>query len=198
MEKSKINKNIHTKFILHGGGEGDGDKKHNDFFKEIVDSLPKEGGNILCVYFAVPDEMVKEKHKVYIEYFKRVNATGKMIKLKIASKENFIRELQWADAVYFRGGDTDLLLDQLKKYPTFKNSLSQKKVVAGSSAGVHILSKYFYSQSKGGIFAGFGLVDTKDICHYNEEKKPAIKSLRQYPGELVLLKEREFKIIIKK
>ena len=179
-----------TKFILHGGGEGQGGKEHDAFFKEIIDSLPIDGGKILCVYFAVPDELVQEKHKVYVKYFKKNNLEKKEIKLKIASKENFIEEIKWTDAVYFRGGDTNMLLEQVKRYPEFKEELLKKELVAGSSAGVYFLSNYAHSAHRDVIYKGLGILDIKSNCHYTEDKD--LSKLDELPGKLVLLREGEF------
>jgi len=182
-----------TKFILHGGGEGGGDESHDAFFKEIINSLPKNGGKILCVYFAVPDELVKEKHKVYEEYFKRNNLFGKDIELKIASKENFMEELRWADAVYFRGGDTEMLLEQIKKYSEFKKELLKKDVVAGSSAGVYFLSEWAFSSSRDYIYEGLGILPIKSNCHYKKRKD--LSRLDDLSGELLTLEEGEYRVI---
>ncbi len=179
-----------TKYILHGGGEGAGGDEHDDFFRAIIKSLPQEDLKILCVYFAVPDELVLEKHKVYVDFFTKNNTSNKNINLKVASKENFIEELQWAGIVYFRGGETDKLLEQVKKYPNFKEEISKKKVVAGSSAGIYFLSNYAYSSSRDVIYKGLGILPIKSNCHYEEGKDSS--NLDELPGELIVLKEGEF------
>ncbi len=181
-----------TKFILHGGGEGGGNELHDDFFCEIVKNLPEEA-KVLCVYFAVPDELVEEKHRAYEEYFSRCNKNGKAIELKIATRENFIEELGQADAVYFRGGDTLLLLDAIKKYPKFEKEILKKKVVAGSSAGVYFLANYAYSNSRDIIYKGLGILPIKVNCHYTKGKD--LSRLEKMEGEWLLLKEGEYKII---
>jgi hypothetical protein len=68
-----------TKYILHGGGAGAGGDEHDDFFRAIIKSLPQEDLKILCVYFAVPDELVLEKHKVYVYFFVKNNTNYKNI-----------------------------------------------------------------------------------------------------------------------
>lgn len=181
-----------TKFILHGGGEGQGGEIHDYFFKEIIKSLPQKS-KVLCVYFAVPDELVLEKHKVYVDFFSKNNVNNKEIELIIASKENFIEELQWADAVYFRGGDTDMLLAQVKKYSNFKEEFLKKKLVAGSSAGVYFLGKWALSSSRNIIYKGLGILPIKSNCHYSAEKN--LDRLEQLEGKLITLAEGEYKII---
>lgn len=168
-------------------------KKHEEFFEEFIKNLPKKA-KVLCVYFAVPDELVKEKHPVYKKYFSTLKG-DKEIELKAATKENFIKELRWADGVYFRGGETDRLLRAVKNYPNFKGELLKKKLVAGSSAGVYFLSNYSASFHRGVTYKGLGILPIKCNCHYTEEEKDDIKKLDKYPGELVLLKEGEFRIM---
>jgi peptidase E len=184
-----------TKFILHGGGEGQGGAIHDDFFKTIIESLPQTDLKILCIYFAVPDDLVLEKHKVYEDFFAKNNVAQKNIELKIASKENFIEEMQWADILYFRGGETDRLLAQVKKYPNFEKKLLEKKVVAGSSAGVYFLSNYSHSASRDFLYTGLGILPIKVNCHYSPKKD--LSRLDDLSGELILLKEGEFTIIEK-
>lgn len=180
-----------TKFILHGGGETKRNEKNDQFFSEFIKNLPNSA-KVLLIYFAVEDGLVVEKHPLYEEYFGDL-ANGKDIELKIASKKNFIEELRWADGVYFRGGDTDLLLDQMKEYPNFKQEILKKDLVAGSSAGVYFLSEFSLSSSRGIIYEGLGVLPIKVNCHYQEDKD--ISRLDDYPGELLLLKEGEYKII---
>lgn len=182
-----------TKYILHGGGEMQANEKHDKFFKELVKDLPNKA-KVLLVYFAIPDEEVDKKHGVYKDYFKR-NNKDKEIELKIATYENFIAEIQWSDAVYFRGGDTFRLLGVVGQYPSFKKELRKKKIVGGSSAGVYFLSKYAFSRSRKIIYKGLGILPIKTNCHYTEEKKDVKKILRDYPGKLILLEEGEFKVL---
>lgn len=183
-----------TKFILHGGGEGGGGVEHDDFFREIINSLPKKS-TVLCVYFAIPDDRVTEKHAVYVDYFTRNNTENKDISLIIASKEGFVGELRCADAVYFRGGDTHMLLEQIKKYDNFENELLKKIVVAGSSAGVYFLSQASYSSRRNVVYEGLGILPIKSNCHYDTKKNVHI--LDRYSGDLILLEEGAYKIIEK-
>lgn len=183
-----------TRYILHGGGEGQGGKDHDAFFQEIIKNLPKKA-RVLCVYFAVPDELTYEKHLVYIDFFARNNTQQKDIELIVANKNDFIEQLQDVDAVYFRGGDTNQLLDQVKKYDNFVEVLQQKKIVAGSSAGVYFLAIASYSSSRDIVYEGLGLLPIRANCHYDESKD--LSKLDQYDGELVLLYEGEYKIIEK-
>ena len=104
-------------------------KKHDKFFQKLIEDLPCNA-KVLLVYFAIPDEEVKLKHGIYKDYFNR-NGNGKQIELKVASYNDFIKEVRWADEVYFRGGDTFRLLGVIDQYPGFMKEIKKKKIVAG-------------------------------------------------------------------
>lgn len=112
----------------------------------------------------------------------------------LASKENFIEEVNRANVVYLSGGKTLKLLNALKEYPSFNEAISGK-VVAGESAGMNVLSKYFYSRTEGGVFEGLGLVSVRVCPHYGGNPK-VIEELNKYSKdlELVLLRDYETKI----
>ena len=182
-----------TKFILHGGGETQNREEHNDFFREIIKNLPNKA-KVLIVWFAMLDEEIASRHPNYIKYFKD-NAGDKDIELKIATEENFIEELRQADAVYFRGGKVDRLLEKVRQYPNFKEELLKKKIVAGSSAGVGFLAEYAYSSTRDVLYEGLGILPIKTSSHYDDSKKEKVKALDKCSGELTLLKEGEFKVV---
>jgi peptidase E len=184
-----------TKFILHGGGEMQRNEQHDEFFREFISNLPREA-KVLLVYFAITDEEIPQKHPIYEDYFIENNFENKKIELKIASRDNLTEEIKWADGVYFRGGNTDRLLTEVRKHKDFTEELLKKKVVAGSSAGVYFLSKHALSSSCDIIYKGLGILPIKANCHYEEGKD--LSRLDQFPDEeLFLLKEGEYEIIEK-
>ena len=103
--------------------------------------------------------------------------------------------MRWADAIFFRGGDIYMLLDKVNQYSNFKEELLKKKLVSGSSAGVYFLSNYALSARRNIIYKGLGILPIKSNCHYTDYKKEAVKVLDKYSGELVLLREGEFKVM---
>lgn len=62
--------------------------------------------------------------------------------------------------------------------------LWQGKIIAGTSAGVHVLSKYYYSARRNFIGQGFGILPIKVICHYSDDKKDGLKQLEDYGEKL--------------
>lgn len=55
----------------------------------------------------------------------------------------FVEQIKQADVIYLKGGNTNWLHDRLAEIPDLINLLSGK-IVAGSSAGALVLSKYYY------------------------------------------------------
>jgi len=173
-------------------------EQNKKFREEVVKDIP-EGGRLLIVYFACEDEKYPQLREQDEPAFQKA-AGNKQINIIIASKNNFIEELKSSNAVYMRGGETDRLMNELKKYPDFKN-LIKGKTVAGSSAGAYILSKYYHSASKQGIYQGLEIVPVRIICHYKSEKfdydrGDPLTMMKDYHEELplVVLRDFEFKI----
>ena len=52
--------------------------------------------------------------------------------------------------------------------------------MAASSAGVYVLSQYYYSNSRDDIYTGFGILPIKTFCHYTEEKSNKLEKLKKY------------------
>ena len=157
-----------TKYILHGGftKQGCNNKK---FFSEITTNLPDKS-NILLVYFHCAKEKRKrcfnENKKNFVDY-----SNGKNFQLVAATEKDFISQLKETDVVFIRGGDTIKLLEVLKKQPKFIFEIKNKKIVVGISAGVYVLSKYFYANNVDEVFKGLGALPIRVRCHYSGELK---------------------------
>jgi len=182
-----------TKYILHGGYMKVDNALNRGFFNEISKGL-KEKAKILIICFA-------RKENEYKEIFERDkknilnNTDSKTLQISSASKDNFIEQLKESDAILIEGGDARQLLETLKQYLDFKEVI-EGKVIAGSSAGAYVLSKYFYSNTEDKIFEGFGILPIRTICHYNGEQE-LINRMDKYPKEfrLIVLKDYEYEII---
>ena len=193
IEENRIlfEKKYMTKFILHGGNTSTLNSSNNDFFVEIIKDVPNKG-RILIVYFS-------RKEEEYHDLFKQdevnflSNAENKELELVIAKKEQFINQLKEADAIYIRGGDTFKLLEVLKHSDFIKNIGG--KIVAGSSAGAYVLSRYFFSRNTNDIHKGLGFLPIKIICHY-EGEQGIIDRLKEFGDdlEIVSLRDYEFRV----
>ncbi len=187
-----------TKYILHGGYPNTKNDLNAGFYREISQYVP-ENGNILLVYFARDDEDYERLFKQDSEKIIK-QARGKKLNIKIATKENFFKELDWANSIYMRGGDyTQKLINTLKEYPDFENKIKDK-VVAGSSSGAYAVSTYYYSNSSGAIKEGLDLIPLRVICHYKSKiheniGEDPVELMKDYPKdlELAVLKDFEWK-----
>lgn len=189
-----------TKYILHGGFTSEDNEGNRTFYKEMSVGVPN-GGTILLVYFAGSDEQVGGKFEQDKERI-LAGADGRTLNIQVATRENFIEEIKAADAIYMRGGDTEMLLAALKEYPEFKEVI-KGKVVSGSSAGAYVLSAYYYSSSYHNVGEGLGILPARVICHYQsehrdfQETEDPVKVMEKYPSELklIVLKDYEWKVI---
>ena len=128
-----------TKYILHGGYERKDNELNNSFYREIAEDLPASA-TLLLVYFASEDE---DQEATFKEQANRIREiVGKDLNIELASEGKFLEQVEQADAVHFRGGNTPKLLSVLRRYPELPTLLRTKKVVSGSSAGAYALAKY--------------------------------------------------------
>ena len=189
-----------TKFVLHGGFTRRDNELNRTFYKELVKDVPNHG-NILLVYFASRYDDVLE---VYEEMSMKIQeqSAGKEFSFTQATKEDFMKQLGDADAVYIHGGSTNKLLDVLRTYSDIEK-LTAGKTVAGSSAGAYAIAKYGASHSEDRVREGLGLLPIRLACHYESEELPpaegAMKVLRESftELELVLLRDFESRVFLK-
>lgn len=171
-----------TKYILHGGAwQPTADYKK--FFSEMISGL-SEGANILCVYFAREKDMWNENFAEDKMKFSSVSQQ-KVFNYVMANDKTsaFIEQVKQADLIYIRGGDTHVLQEYLEKISSLE-SLLYDKVVAGSSAGALVLSKYYYENDDDTYNQGLGILTIKTFCHYTEENSDKLTKLKEF-GENV-------------
>ena len=189
-----------TKYLLHGGV--DKNKKDQyfelnaDYFHEGVKGLTH--AKILAVYFARKesdaeiDAMFANDKHCFQDHSPQVQ-----MEFAKASKnpDEFRKQLAWAGVVYVIGGDSKLLLDQIKLTPDFK-SLIHGKVYMGSSAGANIAAKYFFSGTYQELIEGLGLVPIKVIPHWDVSQAEAEEKLKSTGEDLPIYKIPKYKFII--
>lgn len=187
-----------TKYILHGGYVGAINEDNDNFFREFVVGLDKEINILLC-YFAKKEEL-KENEKFQRDSKRIYDVNNnKKINCIFADRKNFSNQVKNADVIYFGGGSTFLLLEELK---TIKNleKLFKNKVIAGSSAGAYVFCKYFYENDDDKLGRGLGILDLKCFCHFDESKLKLVEKLRNYKEkdlEILTLPEFKYQIIYK-
>jgi len=187
-----------TKYILHGGNVSTPSIHNTNFYKEMVRSL-SQPVKILAVYFAVQKDKWQELLEDDKEKFFRFNPGIKM-EFTIASDniDVFTDQIKSVDTIYIRGGAKLLVYEIFKKIDNL-SKLFENKIVAGSSAGAYMLSKYFYSNDEDIIMEGTGILPIKCFVHYSDEKADKLKTLKEYGEDLKIytIPDTEFVIIRK-
>jgi peptidase E len=181
-----------TKFILHGGfNPNQVDEDSSYFYSEILKDAP-ENAKILIVLFAKDDDRIPMSFEKISSEFNNIKWQNNII-IEIADRVNFLKQLVWADVVYFSGGVSLKLRENLKNYPDMKELL-KGKIVAGESAGANVLCKYFYSPKAGEVFEGLSILPIKICPHFINDFQ---EKLDKFGPELEVLqlREYEFKVI---
>lgn len=185
-----------TTFYLHGGKITTNTPKNKQFFSEIVANL-KTPPKFLLVCFAQPKERwsqsLKKTSKTILDFIHPLPAT---FELADNNTELFIQQVNNSNIILLRGGNELLLKKHLTTVPHL-SSLLKNKVVAGTSAGANIFSRYYYTNDRQKIETGLNILPIKTFCHYNETKKEQLNKLDNYKEKLELypIAEENFFII---
>ncbi|MEI6660043.1 MAG: Type 1 glutamine amidotransferase-like domain-containing protein [bacterium] len=187
-----------TKYILVGGYPHKAQDGGKAFFLSLIEDKTEPVKFLECLFSRPKENWIQSflQDKSYLE-----SNLDKRLDIKCSTEENFIEELKWADAIYFRGGDIEVLMERLSRYKGWEDLLEEKSV-AGSSAGAYMLSKYYYDIETLNIKKGLGLTNTKVIVHfrapeYSAEWDKALHELKNHEEDLptYALAESEFKIV---
>jgi|SRR3989344_3517800 len=158
---------MRTIYFLHGGSAQHTNPKNDSFFSDILKRAISENVKILLVHFAGNPERAELNKQIDSDQFERNK--GKLnITIKIATKENFVKETTWADVIYFGGGTTIKLLEELKDFPNLKENF-EGKIIAGESAGANFLATQCYSKSGGGIIKCLGILPVFMYPHFEKD-----------------------------
>ena len=171
-------------------------ENNQKFFEEIMRDLPKNP-KILISLFSIEESRWAEEYEYQKDNFiKKLGDLG--FEFQLADKENFLEQIDWADEIHFRGGDTLMLLETVKRFPDFKNRLTNK-TVSGSSAGALFMIDKYYDKEYSKNFKGLGNLNINLITHYNSEtygiEPQEILDELKKEKELVLLSETEYKVV---
>ncbi len=184
------------RYILHGGGTRQKNGENKKFYNECVAGFG-EPVKILIVCYSKPEA---EWRKYFENDRKKFGwaVENKKLEFELADidQQKFIRQIENNNVIFFRGGDNDLLFGRLVTLENPKTLFAGKTIV-GSSAGAYWLSKYFYSNDEEALRPGAGILNVKCICHYTDEKKHKLQSLKNYNEDLPVyaLRESEFAVI---
>lgn len=184
-----------TKYILHGGFTRDDNDENKKFFSECFEDVPKKA-NILIVLFATEGGGDIEYYENFCNRLQTF--TDKELTFTKADQDNFIHQVQKADAVFLQGGDTNRLISALEKYSDL-SELFKGKTIIGSSAGAYALAVLCTSHSEAVVRKGLGILPLRVVCHYQSDRMSPnkasfeeIKTSRK-DLELILLKDYGYK-----
>lgn len=184
------------RYILHGGAGRKVPAGYKAYFREILIRLKREP-MVLLVYFSRPKEewqnLFEQDRKEFVEYCPEWK-----INFILASEEpgEFRKQIAVSDAIYVRGGSDVLLQDVVKSIPDF-TALIKDKVYAGSSAGMNLVAKYYFSSERKRVEKGLGVLPIKVIAHWNGSNINDLHMLEQHGESLKIYRvpEAEFVII---
>src|SRR3989344_1012906 len=157
-----------TKYILHGGFDKNKEYIRDEFFQEVLRDTPDTPADvkIFLVFFAEPKEYLQLRIEQCKGQFNN-NKGLKNLEFKMAFEENFLEGCAWADVIFLSGGRTVNLIESLKKFQNLRQILKDK-IIAGDSAGVNVLGRFFYSRKTKEISEGFGILPFKIVVHYED------------------------------
>lgn len=147
----------------------------------------------------IPTASINEGYKGYVgsarKLWKKMNANISELEISTSSADEIRKIFENADILYFTGGNTFFLIDQLRKTGTdelVKKHLTNGKLYVGESGGAIVCAKELsyikpmdevpedFSQEN---YSGLGLIDFYVVPHYlcPPFKKCSQKILDDYP-----------------
>jgi len=171
--------------------------KHNDeYFRQMLEL--SGNGKILACYYSRPEEIWEELLEDDRRKFEKA-ANGKEFELVLGKEDaqKLAEQMEKAGTIYFRGGDTGLLLERLMPIRDRLLKLFHNKTISGSSAGAMMLAKYSRSLDKNANINGFGILPIKVFVHYSDEHKENLEKLKKHNEnlEVYTIAETEFIVI---
>ena len=170
------------KIMLVGGGNiGRGETQYEtkEIDEEIVKMTEKENPNFLFIGLA--SSFSDSYYDIVKVIYKNLGCNTVYLKKKnILNNPDIVRnKIESSDIIYFGGGDTIKLLENLKEYnmiPLIEKAIERGCVLAGVSAGAIMMCKEGYSDSykiRGesdsfDFVPGLGFINISFCPHYEE------------------------------
>jgi peptidase E len=120
------------------------------------------------------------------------NKGSKNLVFKVASKEEFIKDSEWADIIYLHGGRTSKLMEILNTYQNL-DQVFKDKIIGGDSAGANALGELFYSKNSKEIGEGLKILPFKIVVHYEDGIPNPLEQIKP-ELETIFLHEYEIKV----
>lgn len=171
-----------AKFILHGGNLGNDSLDNMNFYSRIVKDLPDKA-IILGIYFAREENEIIDLFPQDEKRLKQATKENNIQYIKAnKDKTKLIEQIKMAHAIFLSGGNELWLIENLKDIDFDK--LTKNKIVAGSSAGCNIFSRYYYTNDRDCIEKGLNILPIKTFCHYTDSKTEKLKKLEAFQEDL--------------
>lgn len=177
-----------THYILAGGNDR-GYDNYGSNLSRLVKPLVEGPIKILSCQFAKDKGDWQKIFEIWKGWFYQY--FGKDVELQLASEEDFLKQIAWADVIYLHGGHTSKQEAMIKQYTDLEKHF-EGKIVIGSSAGANFLSKTYYAPSLNKIGNGSGIVPLNIIVHYGGDNDGEISF---GPGEWEKVVERMKSVI---
>lgn len=108
--------------------------------------------------------------------------------------------MKWCDVLYLRGGETlDLKAGLTKTNDWFE--LVKGKTIAGSSAGVYVLSTDYFGNDSQKLGKGLSILNLKSYCHFDEAKDmyviEALSNVGNTDSEILVLPDYQCVVMFK-
>lgn len=156
-----------TKYILVGGYP----QRASDGGKAFADESVKGFGEpvkILDCLFARPRDNWEKAYNQDKEFFQR-HLPNKVLDIQLADPAIFLEQVKWANTIYIRGGVSEVVLAELLRQGHGWEKELEGKTLAGSSAGAHVIAKYYYGLDDLKLAEGLGFLPVKVLVHYRSD-----------------------------
>jgi hypothetical protein len=196
------------KLILTGGYMSKAPDRGSSFCREIVKNTEQPIRILECI-FGLSEDLWDSALRKDIDLFHN-EIPDFAVDFVLARENLFVKQIEEADVVYFRGGETQRMHDTLLKIQDWQDALSDK-IVIGASAGAYVISSFYVHPGQlPELRNGFGLAKVKTVAHYRstffhhgdvnkscvywdtidkimKEKYPDIPSMKLREGEFIIL-----------
>jgi cyanophycinase len=154
---------IHGPLLLVGGAE---DRSSTGLILTTILSLCRQRDPILLLIDAAsrrPGRMDREYERAFLDLGASRVLSPRLLRVEDANREEFIHNIEQADAVYFAGGDqsrlTRVLLGSRGLELLRERHLVGDLVVGGTSAGASALSETMIARGRSGLWPSKGMVE---------------------------------------
>ena len=181
------------RFFLHGWYLwvlSEGNKK---FFLELLEASKKREVRILIIPFARVESRWEEKKKEIQDRFSSVKWKKEIhVELAEYSIPKMVQQIRENDIILLWWWATEKLQNTLALIENLKDKLDWK-IVAWSSAGTLVFSKYYYENDTASYHNGLALISVGMICHWkNQEMELAYIKKYWWVDEILCIPEWEY------